>query len=129
MRLDKLTVKAQEALAAAQAAAAEAGHPGVGPLHLLDALLRQEGGLAAALLVKVGLPPDRVGSVVASELSRLPRQSEGGGMALEPVMNTVLAAAEKEARGLKDEYTSVEHFLLALSRCPARGASCCAKRV
>ena len=50
MRLDKLTVKAQEALAAAQASASEAGHPQIGPLHLLDALLRQDGGLARPLL-------------------------------------------------------------------------------
>jgi len=120
MRLDRLTVKAQEALGAAQGLAAEAGHPSVGPLHLLDALLKQEGGLAPALLEKVGIPTDRIGSIVASELSRLPTQSSGGGMAMDSAMNAVFAHAEKEARELKDEYTSVEHFLLGLCEAPSQ---------
>ncbi|MDY6913172.1 MAG: ATP-dependent chaperone ClpB [Planctomycetota bacterium] len=115
MRLDKLTVKAQEALAAAQSIAAHAGHAAVGPLHLLDALLRQDGGLAAALLEKVGIPADRVRSVVASELSRLPSQSGQAGMSMDAALNQVLNRAEKEARNMKDEYVSVEHFLLALA--------------
>jgi len=119
MRLDKLTVKAQEALAAAQGSAAEAGHPNVGPLHLLDALLGQEGGLTVPLLEKVGIPADRIRSVVSSELSRLPSQSNGGGMAMDGQLNAVFAEAERQARQLKDDYTSVEHFLLALAEVPS----------
>jgi len=115
MRLDKLTVKAQEALAAAQAAASDGGQPHVGPLHLLDALLGQEGGLTVPLLEKVGVPRDRIGSIVQSELSRLPSQSQQAGMGLDPALNAVLNRAEKEARDLDDEYTSVEHMLLALA--------------
>jgi ATP-dependent Clp protease ATP-binding subunit ClpB len=115
MRLDKLTVKAQEALAAAQSIASESGHAAIGSLHLLDALLRQDGGLAGPLLEKVGIPASRIQSVVASELSRLPRQSGPAGMAMDPVLNAVLVRAEKESRNLKDEYTSVEHLLLALA--------------
>ncbi|MHC4984468.1 MAG: Clp protease N-terminal domain-containing protein, partial [Planctomycetota bacterium] len=119
MRLDKLTVKAQEAIMAAQSAAAEAGHAAIGPLHLLDALLKQEGGLVAALLEKVGIPRDRIVSVVESELKRLPSQSSGGGMAMDAKLNAVLTKAEGEARDLKDEYTSVEHMLLALAAEPS----------
>ncbi len=119
MRLDKLTVKATEAIMAAQSAAAEAGHAGIGSLHLLDALIKQEGGLVAPLLEKVGIPRDRVASVVASELKRLPSQSTGGGMAMEPQLNAVFTRAEKEARDLKDEYTSVEHLLLAMAEEPS----------
>jgi len=115
MRLDKLTVKAQEAIAAAQAAAATAGHPAIGPLHLLDALLKQEGGLVGPLLDKVGAGADRVGGVVASELGRLPTQSTGGGMAADGALNTVLVRAGKEADDLNDEYISVEHLLLAMA--------------
>ncbi|MCK4276961.1 MAG: AAA family ATPase, partial [Phycisphaerae bacterium] len=118
MRLDKLTLKAQEALASAQATAAETGHANVTPLHLLDALLRQEGGLVPTLLEKIGIPADRVGPIVTSELSRLPSQSTGGGMAADSALNAVLVAAEKEARGMKDEYTSVEHLLMGLSEQP-----------
>jgi ATP-dependent Clp protease ATP-binding subunit ClpB len=115
MRLDKLTVKAQEALAAAQAAAAEAGHAQVEPLHLLDVLLTQEGGLTGSILEKVGIPRDRVASVAEAELSRLPTQSGPSGMAISPQLGVVLTRSEKEARDLGDEFTSVEHLLLALA--------------
>ena len=81
MRIDKLTVKAQEALMTAQGTAAEMGHAAIGPLDLLDALLKQERGLAAALLEKVGIPTERIGTVVTGELKRLPSQSSGGAWA------------------------------------------------
>jgi len=119
MRLDKFTVKAQEALAAAQAGAAEAGHPNVTPLHLLGALIEQEGGLAATLLEKVGVPKDRIGSIVAAELERLPSQSSGGGMSMDSALQAVLTRAETEVRQMKDEYTSVEHLLIALAEEPS----------
>ena len=115
MRLDKLTVKAQEALAAAQSAAAEAGHAQVEPLHLLDVLLKQEGGLTGSILEKVGIPRDRIASVVEAELSRLPTQSGPSGMAMSPQLGVALTRSEKEARDLGDEFTSVEHLLLALA--------------
>ena len=60
---------------ASQAAASQGGHAQVEPLHLLKVLLEQEGGLARPLLEKVGIPYDRIHSVVESELSRLPSQS------------------------------------------------------
>ena len=116
MRLDKLTVKAQESLAAAQALASEMGHAQITGLHLLAALLRQEGGLAGSLLEKVGIPQDRINSVVNSELGRLPTQSQQAGMGMDPTLQAVLNKAEQEARDLKDEYTSVEHLLLALAQ-------------
>ncbi|HUS47104.1 MAG TPA: Clp protease N-terminal domain-containing protein, partial [Phycisphaerae bacterium] len=119
MRLDKLTVKAQEAIMAAQGSAAELGHAAIGPLHLLDALLKQEGGLVVPLLEKVGIPRDRIVSVVGSELKRLPSQSTGGGMGMDARLNAVFTRAEKEAHGLKDDYTSVEHLLLALAEEPS----------
>jgi len=119
MRLDKLTVKAQEAIMAAQGAASEAGHPSFGPLHLLDALLKQDGGLAVPLLEKIGVPEVRIGSVVSSELNRMPSQSSGGGMAMDPQLNAVFTRAGKEAEKLGDEYVSVEHMLLALAEEPS----------
>jgi ATP-dependent Clp protease ATP-binding subunit ClpB len=114
-----MTVKLQEALAAAGSMASERGNPGVGPLHLLAALLAGENSLAASLLEKAGAPPQRVASVVESELARLPSQSSGGGMSMEPALHNVLTRAEKEARELKDEYTSVEHALLAMCEEPS----------
>ena len=120
MRLDKLTVKAQEALAASQSLAAEAGHAQITPLHLLSALLGQEGGLVGPLLEKVGIPAERIRSVVESELSRLPSQSRQAGLGADAALAAVLTRAEKEARDLKDEYTSVEHLLVALLEEPSQ---------
>ncbi len=122
MRLDKLTVKASEAIAAAQGLASERGHAAVGPLHLLGALISQEGGIVAPLLEKVGVGADRVREVAEAELSRLPSQSAQAGMGAEPVLNEVFNRAEAEAKKLGDEYTSTEHFLLALAEIdsPAR---------
>ncbi|MBI5723294.1 MAG: ATP-dependent chaperone ClpB [Planctomycetes bacterium] len=119
MRLDKLTVKAQEALMASQGRASELGHPAVGPLHMLDVLLRQEGGIVGPLLGKIGIAADRIAGMVESELSRLPSQSAQAGMGMEPSLLTVMNRAEKEARDLKDEYTSVEHILLGLAQEPS----------
>ncbi len=120
MRLDKWTVKAQEALATAQGASMEAGNAAVTPLHILDALLKQDGGLAAPLLEKVGIPRDRVISIVESELKRLPQQSGQAGMAVDPALNQVIVRAAKEAGDLKDEYISIEHLLLALAEAPSK---------
>ena len=119
MRMDKLTVKVQEALVSAQGIAGESGHAQFGPLHLLSALLRQEGGLAGALLERVGIPASRISSIVDSELNRLPSQSGQAGMAMDPALNAVLARADKEARDMKDEYVSIEHVLLALAQEPS----------
>ena len=115
MRLDKLTVKGQEAIMSAQGVASDFGHAGIGPLHLLHALVNQEGGLTIGLLEKVGVPGDRVRTVVDAELKRMPTQSEQAGMGMDPQLNAILTRAEQEARDMKDEYTSVEHLLMALA--------------
>ncbi len=114
MRMDKLTVKAQEAVSEAQQLAAERGHPHVDTLHLLRVLLSQDGGIVGPLLEKAGLPPDRARSVVDSELDRLPSQSGQAGLQVSPNLNEVLVASFNEAKQLKDEYVSTEHLLLAL---------------
>ena len=115
MRLDKLTVKSQEALGSAQSTAAELGHAQVQPLHLLDALVRAQGGLAGTILGKVGVSADRIGPIVTSELSRMPSQSTGGGQTISPQLTGVINVAEKKASQMQDEYTSVEHLLLAMA--------------
>jgi ATP-dependent Clp protease ATP-binding subunit ClpB len=115
MRLDKLTVKASEAIASAQGEASQQGHAAVGPLHLLYTLINQEGGIVAPLLEKVGVGAERVREVTEAELSRMPSQSAQAGMGMEPALNEVLNRAEAEAKKLGDEYTSTEHFLMALA--------------
>ncbi|MFP4139727.1 MAG: ATP-dependent chaperone ClpB [Phycisphaerae bacterium] len=114
MQQDKFTIKAQEAIAAAQQLAMEKQHATIGPLHLLRALLDQDGGLTQPLLEKLGIPGDRISSVVDSELDRLPTQSGQAGMQGDPALNQIFFRADKEAKDLGDEYISVEHLLLAM---------------
>jgi len=99
----------------AQSTAAQAGHHAIGPLHILAALLKQEGGLGGTILEKVGIPTDRIQSIVDSELQRLPSQSAQAAQAADPATSAIMFRAAKEAEKLKDEYISVEHLLLALS--------------
>ncbi len=124
MRMDRMTVKAQEAFAGAQGLAAEKGNPRIAPLHMLREMLDQEGGLTASILEKVGVRRDMIVQVTDAEIGRLPTQSSGAGLSMDPAMGDVMVQAGKEAEALKDEYTSVEHFLLAMTvvDCKAREA-------
>jgi ATP-dependent Clp protease ATP-binding subunit ClpB len=114
MRLDKLTIKTREALVAAQDLAARTGQPELQPEHVLAALLKQEGGLVAPILKKVGADPERIRAAVEREIDRLPKQQGGLEVGLSRRARELVEAAEREAEGFKDEYTSTEHLLLAL---------------
>ncbi len=113
---NKFTQKSQEALAQAQQTAAQLGHPSVGPLHLLDALLKQQDGLAPALMEKIGVSAQKASEILSAELSRMPSQSSQAGLSMEPALQSVLNRAQKEADDLKDEYVSVEHLLMAMAQ-------------
>ncbi len=115
MRFDKFTIKAQEALQAAQNLATEAQHGELQPLHLLVALLQDKEGIVRPLLSKLGVDAERIATVAQSELKRLPSISGGSQINLSRETQEVLAAAQKEADRLKDEYLSTEHILLALA--------------
>jgi ATP-dependent Clp protease ATP-binding subunit ClpB len=117
MRFDQLTVKAAEAVQAAQERASQAGHAQLEPLHLLLTLTDpdgQEGGIVTPILEKVGVQVDRLRQLAETELSRRPRVT-GGQSTLSPELQQVLQAAQKQADRLKDKYVSTEHLLLALA--------------
>ena len=122
MRYDKLTVKAQEALASARDLAIQKRHAEVMPEHLLAALLAQDGGLVPRVLQKLGADPRVVAADLDRALARLPQVS---GAALDVqfsrLIKEVWEAAGKEAEKLKDEFLSTEHFMLALAE--YRGAA------
>jgi ATP-dependent Clp protease ATP-binding subunit ClpB len=113
MRLDQFTVKAQEALGAAQIRAEKADHPEVTPEHLLATLLGQEGGVVPAALAKLGVPAAQVAAEVERALASLPH-TQGAHTQISPKLDAVLKAALREAEALKDQYVSTEHLLLAL---------------
>src|SRR5712691_8433836 len=118
MDLNRFTEKSQEALRSAQALATRRNHQGVDVEHLLAALLEEHEGLAAALLAAAGIAPSAVRERVEQELNRIPHVS-GPGAETQQVYITqrlarLLTQAEDEAKGLKDEYVSIEHILLAM---------------
>jgi len=118
MRLDKLTIKAQEALQAAQGIADDASSQVIEPEHLLKALLDQAEGIVRPIVQKVGADPDLLEAEVTSAIEAMPKVSGGGvsGPAgVGPRLNTVLNDAFKHAEKLKDAYVSTEHVLVAMA--------------
>jgi ATP-dependent Clp protease ATP-binding subunit ClpB len=115
MRLDKLTIKAQEALRAAQELAQSRSNQELTPEHLLLALLDQQDGITSALLRKLGADP---GLVRQSTLEAINSETRVGGAPVEvhagKRLQAVLEDAARQAREFKDEYVSSEHLLLAL---------------
>jgi ATP-dependent Clp protease ATP-binding subunit ClpB len=110
--MEKLTVKAQEALAGAQAEARRRDHQAIDVEHLVLALLGQEDGIAPALLEKIGAEPSLVASRIEDELRSVPRVSGGEPYPAQRLLK-LFDRAEDGARKLKDEYVSTEHLLLA----------------
>jgi ATP-dependent Clp protease ATP-binding subunit ClpB len=114
---DKLTRKSQEALSQAVQRATTAGHPDVDGLHLLAALIGQEGGTATPLLRAVGADPAAVLAKVEQQLARLPKAA-GATVSAPQTSRPLLAAigtAGKRAREMSDEYISTEHLLVGLA--------------
>jgi ATP-dependent Clp protease ATP-binding subunit ClpB len=116
MRLDRLTTKAREAVMAASQIAAEMGNPELYPEHLVLALLVQEGGLARPIVEKSGADAKALLEGVNKRLASMPKVKGGGEPAMSRRANKVLTDAWAETEGLKDEYTSAEHVLLAVTK-------------
>jgi len=115
MNLEKLTIKAQEALVKAQSLAQEKQQPNIDTLHLLKALLDDAEGVIAISLQKTGISLNQLSQTVEEKINQLPKT--GGSAAnlyASPSLGQVLTQAEKEAKNLGDEYTSCEHLFLAL---------------
>src|SRR5258708_30568040 len=124
---DKLTRKSQEALSEAVRQAAAAGNANVDGLHLLAALIAQDGGTAAPLLQAVGADPATVLKTTSDLLARLPRAS-GATLSAPETSRPLLAAlatAGERARGMNHEYRSTQHLSARIGpagRPAARGA-------
>ncbi len=113
MGLDKITTKLQEALQAAQQLASRSAHAELKNLHVLLALLQQEGGIIVPLLEKAGIDVTKLKAAAASTLGREPSIQ---GAASQPQMSyglrTSLDAADQIRSQMGDDFLSVEHFLL-----------------
>ncbi|QDU95079.1 ATP-dependent chaperone ClpB [Lignipirellula cremea] len=113
-RLDKLTIKAQEALADAQSLASKKGNPQLTTLHLLSALLAERDGVMRPILDKIGANRNQLQSMVDSEIDKLVQSSSGTPPQADGELSRTLEAAAQQADQLKDEFVSTEHLLLAL---------------
>ena len=115
MRLDRFTEKAQEALQEAAELARATGNQAVEPEHLLLSLVREDEGVARALLEHAGASFQALQPALISAIERFPKVSGAGQPYLSEGLNKTLEQAEREAERLKDEYISTEHLLLSLS--------------
>lgn len=117
MRMDKLTVKAQEAVSKMQDIAAKYGNQQLEPEHLLMAFLKQDEGVVPSILAKLGVNVSAIESDLSEALGKMPKVEGAslGQVYVSANLNKLFDQALREAEGLKDEYVSSEHFLLALS--------------
>jgi ATP-dependent Clp protease ATP-binding subunit ClpB len=125
MRLDKLTVKAQEALQEAKNLADRYNQQQIEVEHLLLALVEQPEGIVTPLLQKIGVDRDQLKARLDEYLRSLSQVYGGGGidqLYISPRLNQVLEAAWREAQTMKDEYLSTEHLLLAIADEAAPGS-------
>jgi ATP-dependent Clp protease ATP-binding subunit ClpB len=122
-RIDKLTVKAQEAVADAQNRALELGNPDMDTLHLLESLLQQNDGVVVPLLKKLGVAVDPLRSLVGNEIKRLPKVSGGREPQVNPSLRNALDSAAKTADDMKDDFVSTEHLFLGLLKTDGKAQS------
>ena len=116
MRIDRYTQKMQEALQAAQDLASQLNNSEITNEHFLSALLDQSDGIARPLLEKIGANVDQLQERLRAELERRPKiHGSAADLRVSNELRTVLDSAEKEMSKLKDEFTSAEHYLLALA--------------
>ncbi|MFM2095612.1 MAG: hypothetical protein RIS70_2736 [Planctomycetota bacterium] len=115
-RFEKLTIKAQQAIAASQAIATEMGNPEIDGLHLLQGLLAERDGVVKPVLEKIGANVSMMTKMLEGELQRLPRSSGGAAPQVNASLRQALEASAKEAGTMKDEFISTEHLLLGLAK-------------
>ena len=114
MNMQKLTQKSTEALQSAESLAREYGNSELCCAHLAAALTAREDGLIPEILSRMGTDKTGVASAVKKEVEKLPRVSGASQIFLGGGLEKALAAAEKRALEMKDEYISVEHLFLGL---------------
>ncbi len=119
MNLQKLTQKSLEGLQAAKSLCTEYGNQSIEQEHLLLSLLIQEEGLLPRLLVNAGVDASGLEKTLYDNISRLPKVS-GGNVYFSQTVEKTLEEAEKQAQGMKDDYISVEHLLLAMLTLPSK---------
>ncbi|UTW00424.1 ATP-dependent chaperone ClpB [Marinomonas rhizomae] len=115
MRIDRLTSKLQLALSDAQSVALGQDHSYIEPLHLMMALLDQQGGSTRPILQQAGIPVAKFRESLNELLTRLPKVNDhDGNVQMSPELGRLLNLADKEAQKRKDQYISSELVLMAM---------------
>ena len=117
MNFGNYTQKSLEAVQGAQQLAVQNGNPQLEQIHLLVALLRQEGGLIPQLLKKMDVTVESFETAAIAELNKLPRVSgsrEADRFYISSDTDATFTAAQDQAQIMHDEFISVEHIFLGL---------------
>src|ERR1700682_4192985 len=115
MDMNKLTEKAQEAIATAQRDAEGRHNTQLEPEHLLGALVKQTAGVVPAVLAKLGVSPSKVAQRLDPIIANFARSQGQQQVYVSPAFRRLFDIAAQEAERLKDDFVSAEHFLLALT--------------
>ena len=113
MRLDKFTLRAQEAIQSAIELAERSQNQQVEPEHLLAAMLEQPEGIVRPILGKLAVNVTVVLNDVQAAIGRIPRV-QGGQQYFSPRLSQIFTASQNQADGMKDEFISTEHLLIAV---------------
>ena len=113
-RFEKLTTKAQQAIAYAQNKASVMGHPEITPVHLMASLLEETDRIVAPLLEKINAPIQQLAEMVDTELKRIPSSTSTNKPDLSRELQKVLDSAATISENMQDEFVSTEHLLLGL---------------
>jgi ATP-dependent Clp protease ATP-binding subunit ClpB len=123
MDFSRYTNKAQNAVLRAQSSAGERHHTAIEPVHIFLGLMEQDDGLAPRIIQKIGAIPASIHAELQNSLENLPRTSQpAAGLQIGRAALQVFSQAEKEAKAMRDDYTSTEHLLLALAKDKAMSA-------
>ena len=119
MNVEKMTERVADGLNAAYSRALNEHNTQTAPEHMLAALLDQERGIAPDVLAAAGADPKAFARNADEAIGRLPRLSgsnaDSAQVTLSPDLARIMSVAENEAKALQDDYTSVEHVLLAMA--------------
>lgn len=117
MRLDKFTLKSQEAVQTAQEIADQHQHQAITDVHLLEALLEQKDGVVVPILQKLGVRPQQIVMDLKPAIEKIPQvYGASGQIYISNELQSIFDAAWKEAQQLKDEFISTEHLLISLAK-------------
>ncbi|MFH1282537.1 MAG: ATP-dependent chaperone ClpB [bacterium] len=115
MRMDKLTIKAQEAIANAHSIADKNNNQEIGGIHLLNALLDQKDGIIIPIIEKIGADVEKLNISVHKELEKIPQVEGEVQILLAPHLRKAINYAFEVSKQMKDDFVSAEHLLISLS--------------